>query len=119
MLEIGLYRTLVCDNGKKYMICEGNEFYDFRLCEGDWLKEVNKVHRDYLEDAIKFNQTICVGRLDYGNCEYATIVDVEGSERDKMRINAEWIERSIEEMKQMSIGIKDTIAKSNIRKRNR
>jgi len=119
MLEIELHRTLVCDNGKTYMICEGDGFYDFKLREGDWFKEINMVHRSYLEDAIKYNQTICVGRLENGNCEYALIIDVEGSMRDKMKIDMEIAKKIVEQHREAANSISESIAKMNERKKYR
>lgn len=78
MLEIKLNRLIVCDNGKKYSLYGADYPYKYRLYNDNWLKS-NEVREYYLEDAIKYNQSICVGRNDDKNLEYTRIVDVEKS----------------------------------------
>lgn len=107
MLEVGLHRVLVCDNGKSYTICEGNEFYDYKLREESWFKEVNMVDKCYLEDAIKFDQTICVGRLENGNPENAKIIDIKDSYEDKVKARNEAFQKIINDQIEMSNGIRE------------
>lgn len=119
MLEIGLYRSLVCNNGKEYMICTGDEYYDYTLREGSWLKEVNKVNKSYLEDAIKFKQTICVGRLENGDPETTYIYRVDPSEADKVKEQMEYLQQMNNEQKELSKEVSEVVAKLKNRKKFR
>lgn len=119
MLEVELYRTITCDNGKEYMICTGDEYYDYTLREGSWLKEANMVNKSYLEDAIKFHQTICVGRLENGDPETTYIYRVNPSEADKRKEQMELLQKMNTEQRELGESVKETLRVWSERKKYR
>ncbi len=116
MLEVALHRTITCHNNKEYLLGTGDNKYDYTLYEmSHFLKEVNRVNKSYIEDAIKFHQSICVGRLENGDPETTYIYRVNPSEEDKRKEQMEILRKMNIEQSELSESIKDTIAKFKTR----
>lgn len=78
-----LHRILVCDNGKQYIICVGDNDYEYSLYNHDTWVFANLVHDYYLEDRIKYNERICVGRHSNGELEYVKVLEVKKSSKEE------------------------------------
>lgn len=79
-----LHRILVCDNGKHYIVCEGNSEYEYSLYNNNTWVLVNYVDDYYLEDSIKYNDPICVGTFSNGELEYVKVVEVKKSKKEEI-----------------------------------
>lgn len=96
--KIELYRELVCDNGKTYIIYSGSDGYTYSLYDENW-KQVNRVYDYYLEDSIKYNEPICVGRFDNGELEYSRVLDVR---KNKAQRDREDYQKQIENIERLT-----------------
>lgn len=81
MLDIKIGRKIVCDNNKKYILGYAKYPYKYTLYDYETFEKVNEVKEHYIEDALKLNYSICVGR-NGKKLEYVSIIDIEKSQEE-------------------------------------